>query len=92
MEVAKHWLYLWFSVSYLHQKTTILTSIKSFSIYAIIYKFTMHKKWFFSFQKQQTSKYRSTGRYKNRYSFLYILTKFHTKIVKNIKDTAKSLA
>ena len=30
--------------------------------------------------------------HKNRYSFLYILTKFHTKIVKNKQDTAKSLA
>ena len=35
--------------------------------------------------------YTSKYRYKNRYSFLYILTKFHTKIVKKIKDTAKSL-
>ena len=30
--------------------------------------------------------------HKNRYSFLYILTKFHTKIIKNKQDTAKSLA
>ena len=30
--------------------------------------------------------------HKNRYSFLYILTKFLTKIIKNKQDTAKSLA
>ena len=30
--------------------------------------------------------------HKDRYSFLYILTKFHTKIIKNKQDTAKSLA
>ena len=29
---------------------------------------------------------------KNRYRFLHILTKFHTKIIKNKKDTAKSVA
>ena len=30
--------------------------------------------------------------HKNRYNFLYILTKFHKKIIKNKQDTAKSLA
>ena len=30
--------------------------------------------------------------HKNRYRFLYILTKFYTKIIKNKQDTAKSLA